>query len=668
MSTLRVSNIEAKADPSSPSVDEKLKVTNSNGDVLIHIDGKTAGITTVGINTTDSSFTVDAAQNVEFLGIVTATKFSLSGGGEITGGDGNFTGIVTSGSGNFTGGLSVGTAVTAATANFTSSLTAASANFTGNVSIAGTLTYEDVTNVDSVGIATARTGIDVTGGHIDLVDNSKIRVGTGDDLQVYHDGTDTWIDNDEGDLYIRNTGDDIIIRAADDVLIQTQASEGAIIARGDGQVELYHNNSKKLETTTTGAKVTGALEVTQEYPSIRPILDLNFAATKTLDRRITFTRDGVGTFIGEDGLVKYASNNVPRFDHDPTTGESLGLLIEESRTNQILYSTLHTDNWNVSTGAILSNNTTETTAPDGTNTAGKWVGANGVIGWCSIYNKSVISVTSGTTYTYSVWAKATHSDFTGFNISGDVRDGGGITITANFVLSGDGSVSGTYDSASITKYPNGWYRCVATATSDATTNEEPGFRPTANGDGTKGFYAWGYQVEAGSFPTSYIPTSGSTVTRGADLAKITGTNLTDFYNQPEGTIFADYKVIQSDPEIMYLSNNTSSKRIGLYEAASAQTRFLIGNNGTQADTTDSDGTTVGDNIKSAGAYKLNDIVAAKNGVISSTDTSATIPDGIDRAYIGGYYNGTAEGVLGLRRLSYYNKRLPNAQLQGLTQQ
>ena len=88
MSTLRITNIEAKADPSSPTVDEKIKLTNSNGDILVHIDGKTAGVTTIGINTTDRSFTVDAAQNVEFLGIVTATKFSLSGGGEITGGDG----------------------------------------------------------------------------------------------------------------------------------------------------------------------------------------------------------------------------------------------------------------------------------------------------------------------------------------------------------------------------------------------------------------------------------------------------------------------------------------------------------------------------------------------------------------------------------------------------
>ena len=210
MSTLRVSNIEAKADPSSPSVDEKLKVTNSNGDILVHIDGKTAGVTTVGINTTDRSFTVDAAQNVEFLGIVTATKFSLSGGGEITGGDGNFTGIVTAGSGNYTGGLTVGTAVTAATANFTSSLTAASANFTGNVSIAGTLTYEDVTNVDSVGIATARTGIDVTGGHIDLVDDSRIRVGTGDDLQIYHDSNNSYIKNATGDIVFQHGSENLL--------------------------------------------------------------------------------------------------------------------------------------------------------------------------------------------------------------------------------------------------------------------------------------------------------------------------------------------------------------------------------------------------------------------------------------------------------------------------
>ena len=78
MSTLRVSNIEAKADPSSPSVNEKVKITNSNGDVMLQLDGATSGITTVGITTTGNTLTVDSYNNVIFSGIVTATSFSGS--------------------------------------------------------------------------------------------------------------------------------------------------------------------------------------------------------------------------------------------------------------------------------------------------------------------------------------------------------------------------------------------------------------------------------------------------------------------------------------------------------------------------------------------------------------------------------------------------------------
>ena len=106
-----------------------------------------------------------------------------------------------------------------------------------------------------------------------------------------------------------------------------------------------------------------------EYPSIRPTLDLNFAATKVLDDRITFTRDSLGTYTDDMGIVKYASNNTPRFDHDPTTGESLGLLIEESRTNQFPYSS-EFDNgaWNTSNSNATAN---QITAPDGTTSADK---------------------------------------------------------------------------------------------------------------------------------------------------------------------------------------------------------------------------------------------------------------------------------------------------------
>jgi len=90
MSTLRVSNIEAKADASSPTVDEKVKVTNSQGRVLLQIDGKTSGITTVGINTTGNTLTVTDSQ-VTFSGIVSATSYR---------GDGSqLTGVSVSGSG-----------------------------------------------------------------------------------------------------------------------------------------------------------------------------------------------------------------------------------------------------------------------------------------------------------------------------------------------------------------------------------------------------------------------------------------------------------------------------------------------------------------------------------------------------------------------------------------
>ena len=103
------------------------------------------------------------------------------------------------------------------------------------------------------------------GNDIDFADGDKAIFGAGSDLQIYHDATDSWIDNDEGDLYIRNTGDDIILRANDDVVIQVQGSEAALLAKGDGAVELYHNGQKRFETEANGAKVTGILDVTSDF-------------------------------------------------------------------------------------------------------------------------------------------------------------------------------------------------------------------------------------------------------------------------------------------------------------------------------------------------------------------------------------------------------------------
>jgi len=148
MSTLRVTNIEAKGDPSSPSVDEKIKLTNSTGDVVLEVDGKNVG-STIFVSS----------------GIVTATSFSGSGT--------NLTGVSAQG---LTG---------------TPNITVTDITAVGNVSIAGTLTYEDVTNIDSVGIITARSGVDLNGFKIEEGKNDTSTGITGvtncnfDDGQIF---------------------------------------------------------------------------------------------------------------------------------------------------------------------------------------------------------------------------------------------------------------------------------------------------------------------------------------------------------------------------------------------------------------------------------------------------------------------------------------------------
>ena len=74
---------------------------------------------------------------------------------------------------------------------------------------------------------------------------------------------------------------------------------------------------------------TSSIEVTADYPTIKSSLNMNFTRSRALDPRVTFTRASVGTYVGRDGLIKTAGNDEPRFDHDPETLESLGLLIEE---------------------------------------------------------------------------------------------------------------------------------------------------------------------------------------------------------------------------------------------------------------------------------------------------------------------------------------------------
>ena len=419
-----------------------------------------------------------------------------------------------------------------------------------------------------------------------------------------------------------------------------------------------------------------------------PSLDLTFADKKSLVDRIsgnnliTFTRvmtgASVATYVGADGLIKTAGNNVPRFDHNPTTGESLGMLVEEARTNLITYSQAF-NNTNYSIGYDGGGFTENATvAPDGTLTASKLTRNTGTSGaFWGKYNRQSIPVTNGTAYTLSCFLKA--AEITTVQLYGDVRDGGGLGFSAAFTLTGSGSYvlsSGT--STQISSAGNGWYRCSVTGTSASTDDEEPALLVFGTGASGDGFFAWGFQLEAGSFPTSYIPTTSATVTRAADVASMTGANFSSWFNgNKKGTLFFNHDLT---PETQYASNTNSmivafadsifsyGNVIGYWGSGTA--RFLATNNysATPAEAYNSGnfpayGVTLSNPgyDKYALAYTPGSGLskAAINGVLlPAIDTpSAYIPTGF-------YFGGTH--TQRIARLAYYPVRLPDAQLQALT--
>ena len=122
------------------------------------------------------------------------------------------------------------------------------------------------------GISTFNGDVTLTGGSYNVVwdksdnqlefgDNAKLSFGGQADMRLFHDGTNSVITNATGDLYINNNAD-TIIKPANDCFIKPQDGENGISVIGNGAVELYFNNSKKIETTNTGATVTGTLTAT----------------------------------------------------------------------------------------------------------------------------------------------------------------------------------------------------------------------------------------------------------------------------------------------------------------------------------------------------------------------------------------------------------------------
>jgi hypothetical protein len=298
----------------------------------------------------------------------------------------------------------------------------------------------------------------------------------------------------------------------------TMAYEDADYFRGNTEIDT-------LGTVTIGDIKNSAL-ARSGRATIRPSLLLDFAKSKTLDSRITFTRGGIGTYTDANGLVKSATSNEARFDHNPITGESLGLLIEEQRTNLLQYTETYgaaSNYWLSYNVALLPN---AAIAPDGLLTACKIVESKDSVAQ-NHYTGKTIALSLSTRYAMSVYLKAGETTVVCLTVGGDSFDGGGASL---YVDLSNGTVifrngSATADNSGIIPVGNGWYRCYITPTTGSSGNNFRGFlvlpctgsSTNANyiGNGTSGFYMWGAQLEQGAFATSYIPSADSFTSRAS---------------------------------------------------------------------------------------------------------------------------------------------------------
>jgi hypothetical protein len=363
--------------------------------------------------------------------------------------------------------------------------------------------------------------------------------------------------------------------------------------------------------------------------------------------------------------LQTAAAGVARFDHNPITGESLGLLIEEQRTNLLQRSEEFENsywskvNCSISANAVIS--------PDGTLNADKLI-ANTNTATHPLFKASIIS--SGS-IAVSVYAKAGEHSWVHVNESNSTAKG------AYFNLSnGTLGTVGASASASITPVGNGWYRCSVVTTAatgsgiaiyPAVVNDSISFA----GDGFSGIYIWGAQLEAGAFPTSYIPTTTAQVTRSADAASMTGANFSSWFNNSEGTVYSEYQTRDLGASrfaaMLAISDNTAGNRIQLSHSANKRRYVVTTSGSTQVDSTDFEGTdTSGVFSKFGVCYKVNDFVSVANGNAAVTDTLGTVPV-VNRLNLGAAASG-ADLLNGtIRKLSFYPKRLANAELQALTQ-
>ena len=371
-----------------------------------------------------------------------------------------------------------------------------------------------------------------------------------------------------------------------------------------------------------------------------------------------------------------ASINQPRFDHDPVTKECKGLFIEYATTNLLTYSEdFGNAAWTKNASTVLGD---FTIAPDGTKSADKLVETTATD--LHYVSSSSQVFTSGVTYTFSVYVKASTRD-----VLQIVPPAGAFPVAfANFNLTTGtiGSQSGAL-SVSIIPAGNGWHRCSLTLSAISSTSSPVFFllqpsdtSPRADaytGDGYSGIYIWGAQLEANSAsPSSYVATAGSTASRGYDNAVMTGADFSSWYNQEEGSVYSEFKIDQKPLTSYYNNriwalNNPSGNSLYSYAEATTGKMYhdVVYNGSLISRLQSSNPWTLNSLYRNSAGFKTNDVSVSYNSSID-TDMSNNIPKDITYLQLGAQSSGVAPLRGHLRRFTYYPKKLTNQELQTLT--
>lgn len=463
----------------------------------------------------------------------------------------------------------------------------------------------------------------------------------------------------------------------------------------DGGGNTYTVTTNWQRITTVGSSNSTNLFIDLTTSSILPAgtvfyvwgaqLEQGSFPTSYIPTPATFTsRASTATYYDSAGVIQTAASGVARsnafFPDSNGVMRPAGLLLEEAGTNLVTYSEqLGSAFW---TAANVTRAVDTAIAPNGTLTADSILTGTGATTTSYVYQIVSLGVNS---YTFSFYAKGSTSGQSAFI---DVFPAGAAGATASRARGAINLSTGAViyiqqdagTSISAVNIGNGWWRCQVTFGVTVAGNLEVRVGNYLTGE----IYLWGAQLETGSFPTSYIPTvastvtrsadvsSSATVTRSADVASITGTNFSSWYRQDAGSIFTDFIGIEDGRASDYTTvglavtgNAVSTPALGF--SASSTGGQLLGNYNGGALVNGSMPSTF-TRLKLAMAMAQNSVAFSRNGAAPVTASSLTPRADTDRLLIspiGASGNGVpVNGTIA--RLTYYPVRLPDATLQALT--